>query len=148
MLLQMFNSTQFHSNNPNVAPISYRHCIRGFLANKIVLLTTHNSRYFHEADEIIYLRGGKMEEPKVDALQSEMLLPKSASHDENMSEDSDDECYQDNEENNNEAIKQDDEERGTGRVPFKVYKEYFTYGAWSIVCFVVTFVYFSGQGRK
>ena len=89
-----------------------------------------------------------MEELKVDALQSEMLPLESASHDEKMSEDSDDEFYQDNEENNKRTIKQDDEERGIGRVAFKVYKEYFTYGAWAVVCFMVVLVYCSGQGRS
>ena len=128
--------------------ISYRYCIRGLLAKKIVLLTTHNSRYFHEADEIIYLRGGKIEELKIDVLQSEMLLLESASHDENMSEDSDDECYEDNEEDNKRTINQDEEERGIGRVAFKVYKEYLTYGAWAIVCIIVALVYCSGQGRN
>ena len=118
------------------------------MANKIVLLTTHNSRYFHEADEIIYLSGGKIEELKVDVLKSEMLPLESARHDEKISEDSDDEGYQDTEENNKRAINQDDEERGIGRVAFKVYKEYFTYGAWAIVCFIVALVYCSGQGRR
>ena len=89
-----------------------------------------------------------MEGLKVDALQSEMLLLESDGHDENMSEDSDDECYEDNEENNKRTINQDDEERGIGRVAFKVYKEYFTYGAWAIVCVIVAFVYFSGQGKN
>ena len=89
-----------------------------------------------------------MEELKVDVLQSEMLLLESARHDENMSEDSDDECYQDNEENNKRTIKQDDEERGIGRVAFKVYKEYFSYGARPVVCFIVALVFFSGQGRQ
>ena len=77
-----------------------------------------------------------------------MLLLESARHDENMSEDSDDECYQDNEENNKRTIKQDDEQRGIGRVAFKVYKEYFTYGAWATVCFIVALVYFSGEGEN
>ena len=86
-----------------------------------------------------------MEELKVDALQSEMLLLESEGHDENMSEDSDDEGYQDN---NKRTINQVDEERGIGRVAFKVYKEYFTYGAWAIVCFIIALVYLSGQGRN
>ena len=87
-----------------------------------------------------------MEELKIDGLQSEMLPLENASHDEKMSEDSDDECYQDNEENNKRTIDQGDEERGTGRVAFKVYKEYFTYGAWAIVCLIFALVYCSGQG--
>ena len=148
ILLYMFYGNQFRSNKSNVGPISHRHCIRGLLAKKIVLLTTHNSRYFHEADEIIYLRGGKMEELKVDALQSEMLLLESARYDENMSEDSDDECYQDNEDNDKRTINEDDEERGIGRVAFKVYKDYFSYGARPVVSFIVALVFFSGQGRQ
>ena len=75
-----------------------------------------------------------------------MLLQESVSHDEDMSKDSDDEYYDNYEENNKRTINQDDEERGIGRVAFKVYKEYFTYGAWATVCFVVAMVYLSGEG--
>ena len=63
-----------------------------------------------------------------------------------MSKDSDDECYDNDEESNKRTINQDDEERRTGRVAFNVYKEYFTYGAWAIVCFIVAMVYLSGEG--
>ena len=76
-----------------------------------------------------------------------MLNLESVKHDEDMSKDSDDECHDNNEVNNKRTINQDDEERGIGRVAFKVYKEYLTYGAWSMVCIIVALVYLSGEGR-
>ena len=75
-----------------------------------------------------------------------MLLQESVRHDEDMSKDSDNECYDNNEENNEKTINQDDEERGIGRVALNVYIEYFTYGAWGVVCFIVAMVYLSGEG--
>ena len=76
-----------------------------------------------------------------------MLLLENVRHDEDMSKDSDDECYDNNEEINKKTINKDDEQRGLGRVAFKIYKEYLTYGAWAIVCFIVAMVYLSGEGR-
>ena len=131
-----------------VISVCYRYCIKGLLSGKIVLLTTHNTRYFQEADQIVYLREGKHEELKFDAPQREMLVKESVEHDKEMSEDNKDECHEDNERNDKKSINQDVEERGIGRVTFKVYKEYFAYGAYAIVCFIVALVYFSGQGKK
>ncbi|CAB4039916.1 multidrug resistance-associated 4-like, partial [Paramuricea clavata] len=39
----------------NVAENVFRNCIRGLLSSKIVLLTTHDTRYYQEADHIIHL---------------------------------------------------------------------------------------------
>ena len=128
--------------------VCYRYCIKGLLSDKIVLLTTHNTRYFQEADQIVYLKEGKHEESKFDAPQGEMLLKESIEHEEEMSEDNKDECHEDNKRNDKKSINQDVEERGIGRVTFKVYREYFAYGAYTIVCFIVALVYFSGQGKK
>ena len=75
-----------------------------------------------------------------------MLLQESVRDDEDKSKDSDDECYDNDEENNKRTINQDDEERRTGRVVLNVYKEYFAYGAWAIVCIIVAMVYLSGEG--
>jgi hypothetical protein len=40
-----------------------------------------------------------------------------------------------------------EEERETGKVAFKVYKEYFLYGASAIVLFIIALAFFSGQGK-
>ena len=40
----------------------FRNCIRGFLKDKAVVLVTHQLQYLQEADEIIVLKSGKIEE--------------------------------------------------------------------------------------
>ena len=47
-----------------------------------------------------------------------------------------------------ETLKHEWEERKTGRVGFKVYNEYFSYGGWAFVLFVIGLVFFSGQGKE
>ena len=40
----------------------FQNCIQGFLKNKSVILVTHQLQYLQEADEIIVLKQGKVEE--------------------------------------------------------------------------------------
>jgi hypothetical protein len=47
-----------------------------------------------------------------------------------------------------ETLNLEEEERETGRVAFKVYKEYFLYGASAIVWFIIASLFFSGQGKE
>ena len=120
----------------------FRNCIKGLLAGKIVLLSTHNSRYFKEADQIVHLRGGKIKEFKADSSDL-MLLEKSTTQDKTL----DNKYREYNKENDKNTTVQEDEERGFGRVAMKVYKEYLLYGTWPSVTFIVVLMFFTGQGK-
>ena len=111
-----------------------------------MLLTTHNTRYFQEADQIHHLKDGKIIELKVDDTQTG--LQELVRRNEKISKDNEDECNEYKKENDNQTMKQVDEEREGGRVAFKVYKEYCLYGSCAVVCFIVALVYVSGQGKK
>ena len=112
-------------------------------------MTTHHPRYRKEADKIIYLKDGKIEEFKDE-------LPLAESELENATPDGktagDVGVWRDPREldeslTSGDVLLQQEEDRETGRVAFKVYKEYFLYGASAIVLFVIALVFFSGQGK-
>jgi hypothetical protein len=111
-------------------------------------LTTHDTRYYQEADQIIHLAGGKIEEFKTGLSLAEFdLLQRNRVPDGKKAGVQDVWCFS-NEEEGMETLKLEKEERETGRVAFKVYKEYFLYGVSAILLFIVFLVFYSGQGKK
>ena len=111
-------------------------------------MTTDQPRYRQEAGHIINLIDEKIEELKdeLPSAASENTAPggKSAEGTDvwrNPSETEDSTASGD-------VLRQEEEERETGRVAFKVYKEYFLYGASATVLFIIAMVFFSGQGKR
>ena len=111
------------------------------MANKIVLLTSHDTRYYREADRIIHLKDGKIEDEH--SLVERELEEKSATRETKTAKDV--WCDPGKHEKAT-SLKQEEEDREHGRVAFKVYKEYFLYGASAIVLFIISIVFLSGQG--
>ena len=72
-----------------------------------------------------------------------MLHKKSPMHDKTL----DNEYRENNIVRDKKTIVLDDEERGFGRVPMNVYKDYLLYGAWPSLTLIVVLVFFTGQGK-
>jgi hypothetical protein len=108
-------------------------------------LTTHDTRYYHEADHIVHLKGGKIEE-----LKAELTLAEPELDQQNATPDGGDHDVWGDPSGPGEAetLNLEEEERETGRVALKVYMEYFLYGASAIVWFIIALLFFSGQGKE
>ena len=108
----------------------------------------HNARYYDEADHIIHLKGGIVEQhqsepatmqPELDQRNTRLDGDKAVSQ----------EVWRDpNKTRQTGPLKHEGEERKIGRVKFKVYKEHFLHGGWAFVLFVVGLLFFSGQGKE
>ena len=131
-----------------IIKISFRHCFRGLLSDKIILLTTSNTRYYQEADRIIHLKDGKIRELKAGVQLAELCGPENDTTTEEKKSADDEMPYDPDNLDIGVPLKQEREKREVGRVAFKVYKEYFSYGASAIVWFFLVLVLFSGQGKK
>ncbi|XP_028391901.1 multidrug resistance-associated protein 4-like [Dendronephthya gigantea] len=132
------------SLDAKVAKNVFRHCIRGLLANRIVLLTTHDTKYYHQADRIVYIRNGKVEE-----LTPQTYAPSPDSKMKKLNEEHDEKTVTlrgSGEHGGAQTLQPEEEERETGRVAFNVYKEYSLFGASASVLVVIALVFFSGQG--
>ena len=118
------------------------------MSDKIILLTTSNNRYYHEAEHIIHLKDGKIRKVQADLSLAELeKIQKDTRPGEKKS--ADQEILHDpNELASGQSLKQERENREIGRVSSKVYKDYFLYGASAIVLFLFILVFFSGQGKK
>ena len=111
-------------------------------------MTTPNTRYYQEADHIIHLEDGKITELKDDLPLAEFEgLQKDTTQGEKESADHET-SHDQNEISSGQSLKLQKEKREFGRVAFKVYKEYFLYGASIIVLFFFVLVFISGQGKK
>ena len=124
--------------------ISYRHCIQELLANKIILLTTHDTKYYHEADHIVHLRDGKIEVLETYTTFSDSNLGKGSEKNKKKIEALGDS----GERERAQTLKPQEEGHEIGRVAFNVYKEYFLFGGSALVLIVIALVFFSGQGKK
>ena len=119
------------------------------MSDKIILLTTSNTKYYHEADHLVHLKDGKIRDLQVDLSLTELQewIKKGTRPDKKKSADYEI-SHDPNEPTIGQSLKQEREKRELGRVAFKVYKEYFLYGASAIVLFLFILTFFSGQGRK
>ncbi|XP_028408178.1 multidrug resistance-associated protein 4-like isoform X2 [Dendronephthya gigantea] len=130
------------SLDAKVAENIFRYCIRGVLANRIILLTSNGTKYYNEADHIVHLKGGKIEGQKNDMKFPDFdLKNKSEKQHEKMA------AWNDfDEQKEMRPLKVEEEWRERGRVSFNVYKEYFLFGASALVLFIIAVVFLSGQG--
>ena len=118
------------------------------LSDKIILLTTPNNRYFHEADLIIHLKDGKIREITADLSLAELEKIEKYTQAEEQKSEHHETVNDPNGLTSGEPLKQESEKREVGRLAFRVYKEYLLYGASAIVLSVFILVFFSGQGKK
>ena len=138
----------------NVANNIFRKCLRGLLANRIIILTTHHFRYLDETDWIVRLEHGvvmaqgdyttmrnevhglKYAEENAEASSTEGSKSKFINFVEKTGED----------EPLGEALREEKEDRETGSVQFKVYWEYLKHGLPGAVLLSIAVVFCLGQG--
>ena len=145
------------SLDAQVAENIFMYCIRGLLADRIVFLTTNNSRYLSKANYMVKLERGIVvnqgnfqttndEDIEMALVRRPRLLKSQKSFSiENLTA-----IPEDSEESESMAkiLREEEEYREIGMVPFKVYREYFTYGAPVLVLLLVALVYLFGQGTE
>ena len=128
-----------------------RKCIQGLLSDRIVLLTTHATKYYSVADRIVLLEGGTIAtQGNLETLKTTLPLTESV-HDEPGIKDNEMvgnvELWGDTGKSiEGVNLEEEEEERKRGIVPLKVYLEYFLYGASPFILLLVPVVYFSGGG--
>ena len=140
-----------------VAENIYEFCLKGLLADRIVLLTTHAYRYVKRADTIVKLHSGqivahgKFDDVKrelLDAIdvEDEALQPPDSIEDDLNSEKED--KIKQNENLSVHHSRNFKEDRETGSVSLKVYMRYFCKGASVMIILLMVLFFYSGQGKK
>ena len=137
-----------------VADNVFHRCLRGLLADRIVILATHHLRYLKEADYVVKLdRGVVIAQGDVSSMMDQ-FSGLNGKEDEEVSSTKDPETTgreMDEEVNGNEAtgkvLRQEEEDRETGSVRLTVYWEYFRNGAPGVFLIIIIILFFFGQGR-
>ena len=145
------------SLDANVAENVFNHCLRGILADRIVLLTTHQLHNFKDADHIVKLDRGKIvaqgdpesmkkyfNQIEFDMGQHDVISVQESrkttdkNFDEEMAED----------EQMTEILREAEEGRVIGYVSLKVYWEYFKSGVPVFVLLLVAVIFCAGKGKE
>ena len=144
------------SLDAKVAENVFTFCLRGLLVDRIVLLSTHTTHFMKEADYVVKLkRGVIVSQGKFESMKDELtgMGSEEDHHSLTFAEENAvmDKSQMKKEMEENEPTGalfcQVKEDRVTGNVSFKVYGEYFTYGASVAVLLFVALVLLSGQGK-
>ena len=143
------------SLDAEVAENVFTHCLRGLLVDRIVLLSTHTTRFRKEADYIVKLKRGVVVSQGTFESMKDKLIGMGSEEDYHSLTFEEENSEMD--ESLRREIKENEptdalfclakEDRETGNVSFKVYLKYFTYGASIAVLLFVALVLWSGQGK-
>ena len=134
----------------------FKNCLRGLLADRIVLLTTRTTRYLKEADYIVKLKGGvivaqgNFNEIKEEFSEIECGAdkPSVSSAEGHLGIDQKNACEEMvQSEKMGEILREAKEDREIGSVSRHVYWEYFVNGASPLILLLVASVYLVGQGK-
>ena len=128
----------------------FRNCIQGLLSDRIVLLTTHATKYYPMADRIVQLGEGGVILTQGSYETFKTTLPLNVSlEDDTSPKDRVDrrELWGDNEEFvEGVNLEKEEEERKSGTVSLKFYVEYLLHGASPFIALLVPVLYISGAG--
>jgi ABC-type multidrug transport system fused ATPase/permease subunit len=119
----------------------FKHCIRGLLQGKTILIATHAMQYLTLFDRVIVMQDGRVIEQSVPSqLKTDVtaLIAKAAEEEASSDEEDDSEGSED------EGGLVDEEESAVGEVSREVYKTYFRYfGGYSAVILTFSLALFS-----
>ncbi len=121
------------------------------MSDRIVLLTTHATKYYAEADHIVQLQGGTIvAQGSFEALKTTLPV-KGSSLDESCAKDSkidgqSEVWVHDGKDEQGVNLQEEEEDRKSGSVSLKLYLEYLLHGASPLILLVVPVLYFSGAG--
>ena len=149
------------SLDAKVAENILKKCLRGLLADRIVLLTTRAGRYLREANYIVKLKRGvvvaqgnfELMEKELsdvildgDQLQDAVI---SDHHDVEYSEIDKDYSLgrKDQNETTGGMLQEEKEDREVGNISIKIYWKYFVNGASTFMLLLMALVFVSGQGK-
>ena len=123
-----------------------RQCIQGLLSDRIVLLTTHATKYCAVASHIVHLDGGRIvNQGTFEAVKSS--LPIDESNEKTSKSESQRNVWSDaGELMRGVSLKEEKEDRNFGSVSWKLCLDYFRNGASCLFLIIVPIIYFSGQG--
>ena len=132
----------------------FKNCLRGLLADRIVLLTTRTTRYLKEADYIVKLKGGvivaqgnfneiKEEFSEIECRPDKPSVSSAEGHTDQKN--ACEEMVQS--EKMGETLREAKEDREIGSVSHHIYWEFFVNGASPLILLLVALVYLVGQGK-
>ena len=144
------------SLDANVAELVFNECLRGLLADRIVLLTTRTTDYLREADYIVKLkRGVIVAQGNFELMQEEFSDAKPRENHRNVvsavghlkidRHNSLDKMEQN--ETTGEVLREAEEDREVGNISMKIYWEYFVSGISIFILLFMVLVFISGQGK-